>query len=127
MQNEHRDESDFPKIKIFCIDKEQLKLYIKLIWYYNLNILFKEVCKFSSSLTLACKKGSQNILERLFYEEKYKLIYYTVLDSVPYQGLLNSFLLNDNLGVKNLHYCSCVYRLFSDSKVLPLLVASKKI
>ena len=80
-----------------------------MIWHYNLRILFEEVCKFSFSSTLARKKDSRNILERLVYEEKYKLIYYTVLDNVAYQGLLNcSFLLNDDLGVTTLHYCNCV-------------------
>ena len=81
-----------------------------MIWHYNLRILFEEVCKFPSSLSLAREKDSQNILERLVYEEeKYKLIYYTLLESVAYQDLLNcSFLLNSDLGVTNLHYCSCV-------------------
>ena len=80
-----------------------------MIWHYNLKILFEEVCKFPSSLTFAREKDSQNILERLVYEEKYKLIYYTVFESVTYQGLLNrSFLLNGDLGVTNLHYCSFV-------------------
>ena len=52
-------------------------------------ILFEEVCKLSSSLTLARERGSQNLLERLVYEKKYKLIHYTTLDNVAYQGLLN--------------------------------------
>ena len=72
-------------------------------------ILFEGVCKLSSSLTLARERDSQNLLERLVYEKKYKPIYYTVLDNVAYQGLLNrSLLLGDNLGEANLHYCSCV-------------------
>ena len=80
-----------------------------MIWHYNPRILFEEVCKFPSSLTLAREKDSQNILKRLVYEKKYKLIYYTVLDSVAYQGLLScSFLLNDDLGVTNLLYYSCL-------------------
>ena len=80
-----------------------------MIWHYNLRILFEEVCKFPSNLSLAREKDSQNILERLVYEEKYKLIYHTVLNSISCQGWLNcSFLLNDDLGVTNLHYCSCV-------------------
>ena len=82
---------------------------MKLSKHYNLRILFEEVCKFPSSVTLARENDFQNILERLVYEGKYKLIYYIVLESVAYQGLLNcSFLLNDDLGVTNLHYCSCV-------------------
>ena len=93
-----------------------------MIWHYNLRILFEEVCKFPSSLTLAHEKDFQNILKRLVYEEKYKLIYYTVLKSVAYHGLLNcSFWLNDDLGVTNLHYCGCVLWWFSNSKVLHLL------
>ena len=36
-------------------------------------------------VTLAHEKDLQNILQRLVYEEKYKLIYYTVLESVVYQ------------------------------------------
>ena len=75
-----------------------------MIWHYNLKILFEEVCKFPSSLTLAYKKDFKNILERLVYEEKYILICYTILESVTYQDLLNcSFLLNNYLGVTNLH------------------------
>ena len=71
-----------------------------MILLYNLSILFEEGCKFPSSLTLSQEKDSQNILERLVYEEKYKLIYYTGLESVAYQGLLNcSYLLNDDLQV----------------------------
>ena len=101
---------DFLK-KAFCIDKERyLKLYNEMIWHHNVRILFKEVCKFASNLTLAREKDFQNIFERLVYKEKYyKLRFYTVLDSIAYQGLLNcSFLLNDDLGVINLHCCSCV-------------------
>ena len=100
----------FQKWKAFCLEKKRyLKLYIEMIWHYNLSILFEKVSKSPSSLSLAREKDSQNILERLVYEEKYKPIYYTVLESVAYQGLLNcSFLLNDDLGVINLHYCSCV-------------------
>ena len=65
------------------------------------------VCKFPSSLTLAREKGSQNILERLIYEGKYKLLHYAVPDSVAHQGLLNcSFLLSDDLGATTSHYCS---------------------
>ena len=79
-----------------------MRLYIELIWHYNLRILFEEVCKFLSSSALNHEKDSQNILERLVYEKNYKLIYYTVLDSVAYQGLLNcSFLLNRDLGGTN--------------------------
>ena len=71
-----------------------------------MSTLYEEVCKFPSSLTLAREKGSQNILERLIYEEKYKLIHYAVPDSVANQGLLNcSFLLSDDLGVTTSHYC----------------------
>ena len=77
-----------------------------MIWHYNLSTLYEEVCKFPSSLTLAREKGSQNILERLIYEEKYKLIHYAVPDSVANQGLLNcSFLLSDDLGATTSHYC----------------------
>ena len=36
-------------------------------------------------VTLAHEKDLQNILQRLVYEEKYKLTYYTVLESVVYQ------------------------------------------
>ena len=95
----------FQKWKTFCLDKESyLKLYIEMIWHYNLRILFEEVCKFPATLALAREKYFQNILKRLVYEEKYKLIYYTVLESVAYEGSLNcSFLLDDNLGVTNLH------------------------
>ena len=60
-----------------------------MIWHYNLRILFEEVCQFPSSLTLAREKDFQNTLERLVYEDKYKLIYCTVLESVAYQDLLN--------------------------------------
>ena len=64
---------------------------------------FKEVCQSNSSFTLASER---DILAMLVYEEKYKLIYYTILDSVACQDLLNSFfLLNDDLGVTNLHCC----------------------
>ena len=77
-----------------------------MLWHYNLNILFEEVCKFPSSLILARENDSQNILKRLVYEEKYELIYYTVHGN----GLWScSFLLNYDLGVTNLHNCSCVY------------------
>ena len=80
-----------------------------MIWHQNVRMLFEEVCKFPSNLTLAHEKDCQNIVERLVDEEKYKLIFYTVLNNIAYQGLLNcSFLLNDDLGVINLHYCSCV-------------------
>ena len=80
-----------------------------MIWHYNLRILFEEVCKFPFSLTVAREKDSKNILERLVYEKKYKIMYYTIVDGVAYQGWSNcSFLLNDVLGVTNLHYCSCV-------------------
>ena len=80
-----------------------------MIWHQNVRMLFEEVCKFPSNLTLAHEKNWQNIFERLVDEEKYKLIFYSVLNSIAYQGLLNcSFLLNDDLGVIHLHYCSCV-------------------
>ena len=47
-----------------------------MICNYNLRILFEEVSgKFAFNLTLAREKDSQNILERLVYEEKCKLIY----------------------------------------------------
>ena len=95
----------FHKQKTVCLDKERyLKLYIEVMWHWNLRILFEEVCKFPSNVTLTYEKDSQNILERLVYEKNYNLIYYTVLYSVAYQGWLNcSFLLNDGLGVTNLH------------------------
>ena len=80
-----------------------------MIWHYNLRILFEEVCNFLSSLTVAQKIYSQNILERLVHEEKHKLIHYTVLEGVAYQSLLNrSFSLNDDLAATNLQYCSCL-------------------
>ena len=73
-----------------------------MIWHYNLRILFEEVCKFPFSLILAREKDSKNILERLVYEEKYKIMYYTTVDAVAYQGWSNcSFLLNGDLGVLN--------------------------
>ena len=90
-----RKKAIFRKQKAFCLDKERyLKLFIEMIWHYNLRILSKEVYKFPSSLTPAYEKDSsevilQNILQRLVYEEKYKLIYYTVFNSVAYEGLFN--------------------------------------
>ena len=100
----------FSKNKKLFLDKERyLRVYIEMIWHYNLRILFEEVCNFLSSLTVAQKIYSQNILERLVHEEKYKLIHYTVLEGVAYQSLLNrSFSLNDDLAATNLQYCSCV-------------------
>ena len=83
-----------------------------MTWHYNLRILFEEICKFPSSWTLVILLLNS---------------YYTLLESVAYQDLLNcSFLLNSDLGVTNLHYCSCALWYFSNSKVLHLLVASKK-
>ena len=85
-----RKKAIFQKQKAFCLDKERyLKLFIEMIWHYNLRILSKEVCKFPSSLTLAREKDSQNMLQRLVYEEKYKLKYYAVLNSLAYEGLFN--------------------------------------
>ena len=49
----------FQKWKAYCLDKElYLKLYIEMIWNYNLRIHFEEVCKFPSNVTLAHEKDS---------------------------------------------------------------------
>ena len=67
----------------------------------NLTILVAEVSKFPSSLDLAVKTNFQNNFERLVYVEKYKLIYFIILDNATCEDLLNySVLPNDGY----LHY-----------------------